>query len=237
MFTQSPKVDRRFGGVARNKEHTQSLTSLDNAPSIAANNKYLPPDGTSGSNNNNHLTVPRKSSDPQSHSSIPTSATDRGVIATNTRSIAAKAAKKRNKAQVNTVNTERLQATHGSVGKLRNVGDAEHLPHLTESRLANHNRNYGGSTINMQHFLQDDQLSNTTLDKLSVVTDGSPTALGAAAAAAATAAPRRQEPRAGPPRKGQKRADPVYRKRRTKSHDNNFANYQQVRYCFLQFGM
>lgn len=83
----------------------------------------------------------------------------REVIASKTRNIAALAAARKNKAHLNAYNNERL-ATFASLQGRDNV--------LTTSRLAQHDEDYSGSEITLNHLIDDDATNGTNDDSAKV---------------------------------------------------------------------
>ncbi|XP_071106113.1 kinesin-like protein KIF19 [Haliotis cracherodii] len=93
---------------------------------------------------------------------------DKEVIQSNTRNIAALAAKKRTKAHHDHLNAERQG--HGSRPLYRPSHDSD-AGALTPSRLAKHNRTYGDGMTHTSTPPSDDNISSVTVEKLSIHTD------------------------------------------------------------------
>lgn len=103
-----------------------------------------------------------------------TSFEDPEVIMSNTRSIAALAAKKRTQATVvNQLPEKPYVPTHRPLYRPAGETLDDFAPVLTSSRLAQHNRLTGDGMFTETLVLSDDNLSQNTLEKTSVHTDGS----------------------------------------------------------------
>ncbi len=201
MFSSSPKAQEMREAAAHLDLASKSTATLMQHPHRQQSIITLSSrsNATSPSPDSNKLSGPSDSPSKLSPQRKP--ADDKTIINSKTRNIAAKAAERRNKAQINAYNTDKLYL-HDKYGHTDTADN-----YLTPSRLATHDKKYG-STLTL-HLMDTDAYSTGTADQ-NVFNDGMAT---------------RRRLLYRPTKKSQAAAN-RNAKKRTRSHDQ--ANYQQV---------